>query len=424
MEGPTPVSALIHAATMVAAGVDLVARMFGFFAILPTVMAVIAFVGGFTALFAASMGVVKNDIKQVLAYSTISQYGYMMLALGAGGYVAGVFHLLTHAFFKALLFLGAGSVIIAIHHEQDMWKMGGLKERLPVTYWTFLAGSLALAGIVPFAGFWSKDEALYDALHVGLDNPVYLAAYAMALLAVFFTGFYTIRMVRLTFHGEPRSAAARDAHEPGWNVTLPLGVLGVLATVTGLINMKPLHELAGLDIEFLKKWLDRRRYGGLEGSLVEHYEELARGTEGAGAGLTTETIGGSTELTILISAGLSLGLAIAGAATAWRLYGSAEPDQHTRTLGPFWGLASRNYYQDEFQVWLATGVTQPIARACNAVDQLAIDGIVNGTSSVSLYTGDRLRRIQTGTVTTYAALVVLGLLALFVGFGISGGWLL
>ena len=169
---------------MVAAGVYLVARMFGFYAVLPTALAVIAFVGGFTALFAASMGVVKNDIKQVLAYSTISQYGYMMLALGVGGYVAGVFHLLTHAFFKALLFLGAGAVIIATHHEQDMWKMGGLKERLPVTYWTFLAGSLALAGIFPFAGFWSKDEALYDALHVGLANPVYLVAYGMATSAI------------------------------------------------------------------------------------------------------------------------------------------------------------------------------------------------------------------------------------------------
>jgi len=251
---------------------------------------------------------------------------------------------------------------------------------------------------------------------------VYLVAYGMALVAVFFTGFYTIRMVRLTFHGEPRSAQARDAHEPGWNVKGPLAVLGVLATVTGLINMKPVHELAGLEIEFLKKWLARARYSG-EGSLVEHYEELVWEAEGVGAGLGTDVIG-STTTTILLSAGLSLGLALAGAAAAWRLYGGAEPTQHTRKLGPLWNLASRNYYQDEFQVWLATGVTRPIARACNAFDQLVIDGIVNGTSSVSLLTGDRLRRIQTGTVTTYAALVVLGLLALLIGFGISGGWLL
>jgi NADH-quinone oxidoreductase subunit L len=417
MEGPTPVSALIHAATMVAAGVYLVARMFGFYALLPTALAVIAFVGGFTALFAATMGVVKNDIKQVLAYSTISQYGYMMLALGVGGYVAGVFHLLTHAFFKALLFLGAGAVIIATHHEQDMWKMGGLKERLPVTYWTYVAGSLALAGIVPFAGFWSKDEVLYDALHVGLGEPIYLAAYAMGLLAVFFTGFYTIRMVRLTFHGEPRSEHARDAHELGLNVKFPLGVLGVLATVTGLVNMKPVAKVLGLEIEFLKEWLNMEGTEG--GTLVKGYGELIKDV----AGLTPGMIG-SDVTTILLSAGLSLGLALAGAATAWRLYGGPEPEQHTTKLGAFWGLASRNYYQDEFQVWLATGVTQPIARACAAFDQVVIDGLVNGTSSVSLAVGDRTRRIQTGTVTTYAALIVLGLLALLIAFGVSGGWLL
>ncbi len=141
------------------------------------------------------MGVVKDDIKQVLAYSTISQYGYMMLGLGVGGYVAGVFHLMNHAFFKALLFLGAGSVIVLMHHEQDMWKMGGLKDKAPVTYYTFLAGALALAGIIPFSGFWSKDEILYDAFIVGLEEPVIMAAYAMGLAAVFFTGFYTFRMV-------------------------------------------------------------------------------------------------------------------------------------------------------------------------------------------------------------------------------------
>jgi NADH-quinone oxidoreductase subunit L len=418
MEGPTPVSALIHAATMVAAGVYLVARMFGFYAILPTALAVIAFVGGFTALFAATMGVVKDDIKQVLAYSTISQYGYMMLALGVGGYVAAVFHLLTHAFFKALLFLGAGAVIIATHHEQNMWKMGGLKDRLPVTYWTYVAGSLALAGIVPFAGFWSKDEVLYDALHVGLGEPIYLAAYAMGLLAVFFTGFYTIRMVRLTFHGEPRSEHARDAHELGLNVKIPLGVLGVLATVTGLVNMKPVAKVLKLDIEFLKQWLDMGGTGET-GSLVTQYGELVEGT----AGISPDVIG-STTTTILLSAGLSLGLALAGAGVAWRLYGGPDPEQHTTRLGVVRELAVRNYYQDEFQVWLATGVTRPIARACAAFDQVVIDGLVNGTSSVSLALGDRTRRIQTGTVTTYAALIVFALLVLLVAFGVSGGWLL
>jgi len=176
MEGPTPVSALIHAATMVAAGVYLVARMYGFYALSPTALAVIAFIGGFTALFAATMGLVKDELKQVLAYSTISQYGYMMLALGAGGYVAAVFHLTTHAFFKALLFLGAGAVIIAMHHNEDMWDMGGLKSKMPVTYYTFLAGSLALAGIFPFAGFWSKDGSSTRRLSTGSTTRCCLAA--------------------------------------------------------------------------------------------------------------------------------------------------------------------------------------------------------------------------------------------------------
>ncbi|MFW5983828.1 MAG: NADH-quinone oxidoreductase subunit L, partial [Halobacteria archaeon] len=215
MEGPTPVSALIHAATMVAAGVYLVARLFEFYALSPTALLVVAYVGGFTALFAATMGLVMDDIKQVLAYSTISQYGYMMLALGAGGYTAAVFHLTNHAFFKALLFLGAGSVIIATHHKQDMWELGGLRHRMPVTYYTFLAGSLALAGIAPFSGFWSKDEALLAAFTNAANEPLLYLPFALGLVAVVVTGFYTFRMVALTFHGEPRSEEAREAEEGG-----------------------------------------------------------------------------------------------------------------------------------------------------------------------------------------------------------------
>src|SRR6056297_2915342 len=272
MEGPTPVSALIHAATMVAAGVYLVARMYGFYALSPTALAIIAFVGGFTALFAATMGVVKREIKQVLAYSTISQYGYMMLALGSGGYVAAVFHLTTHAVFTALLFLGAGSVIIAMHHNENMWDMGGLQDRMPVTYWTFLSGSLALAGIFPFAGFWSKDEILYEALVHGLESPLLLAAWAMGLLAVFFTGFYTFRMVFLTFHGEPRSDTAEDPHGVRWNVKIPLVVLGILATTIGFVNMVPVQELTGLHIDFLHQWVEGSPLVAEEfGTGLEHY---------------------------------------------------------------------------------------------------------------------------------------------------------
>ncbi|MFC7045494.1 NADH-quinone oxidoreductase subunit L [Halobacteriaceae archaeon GCM10025711] len=407
MEGPTPVSALIHAATMVAAGVYLVARMYGFYAQLPTVLGVIALVGGFTALFAATMGVVKREIKQVLAYSTISQYGYIMLGLGAGGYVAGVFHLMTHAIFKALLFLGAGAVIIAMHHNENMWDMGGLKDKMPVTYYTFLSGSLALAGIIPFAGFWSKDEILFEALAHGLNDPLLLGGYAMGLVAVFFTGFYTFRMVGLTFHGEPRSETAEDPHGVRWNVKFPLVVLGVLAATIGLVNMTPVAELTGAHIEFLHAWLE----GPLEQTAAGEYHHLLEG-----AGVT------AVELNPLAPGAVSLALALLGAGLGYRLYAVPEPVAYTDKLGAAKTLLYNNYYQDEYQVWLATGLTRPVARAADAFDQGVVDGVVNGVSSVSLFSGSRIKRIQTGVVTNYAALLTLGLVALLVLVGLSGGW--
>ncbi len=414
MEGPTTVSALIHAATMVAAGVYLVARMFGYYALSPTALGIIAFVGAFTALFAATMGVVKDDIKQVLAYSTISQYGYMMLGLGVGGYVAGVFHLMNHAFFKALLFLGAGAVIILMHHEQDMWKMGGLKDKAPVVYYTFLAGALALAGIVPFSGFWSKDEILYDALIVGLEQPIFLLAYAMALVAVFFTGFYTFRMVMLTFHGEARSDAARDPHGVGLPVKIPLVVLGTLALVAGIANLAPVGKLAGVDIMFLEYWLDGR-YGFAEGLTYSAYTDVVAFETGA---IGTET------LTLILGIVLSVGLAVGGAGSAYYLYRGPDPVAHTEKLGSAKEVLQANYYQDEYQVWLAEGFTLPIARNADRFDQGVIDGVVNGVSSVSLFGSSWMTRLQTGIVTNYAALIILGFIALLGAFGIYGGWFL
>jgi NADH-quinone oxidoreductase subunit L len=411
MEGPTPISALIHAATMVAAGVYLVARMYGFYALSPTTLAIIAFVGGFTALFAATMAVVKREIKQVLAYSTISQYGYMMLALGVGGYVAGVFHLTTHAMFKALLFLGAGAVIIAMHHDEDMWKMGGLKDRLPVTYYTFLAGSLALAGIFPFSGFWSKDEVLFAALTQGMQNPVFFIAYLMGLIGVFFTGFYTFRMVFLTFHGEPRTSVAKDPHSFGWNVKFPLVVLGILATIVGFINMVPIAELTGLHIEFLHQWFSN----GGEALTIHHYEELLE--QFAGHEIVEPTV----TMTIASSL-LSLALALAGVGLAHVLYNQPDPVEHTDKLGSIKTLLFNNYYQDEYQVWLAEGVTVNIARGADTFDQGIIDGTVNGISSVSLFSGSRIRRIQTGIVSNYAALLTTGLVVLIIIIGVIGGW--
>ncbi len=414
MEGPTPVSALIHAATMVAAGVYLVARVYGFYALLPTVLAVIALVGGFTALFAATMGVVKREIKQVLAYSTISQYGYMMLGLGAGGYVAATFHLLTHAFFKALLFLGAGSVIIAMHHDEDMWNMGGLREKMPVTYYTFLAGSLALAGIVPFAGFWSKDEVLYEALIHGLaGSPAVLVAYAMGLLAVLFTGFYTFRMVLLTFHGDPRTETARDPDGVGWSVKLPLVVLGVLATTVGALNAVPVHEVLGFPPEYLHDWL---AHDGGESAFAaltsEHYGEL----------LKTQAGYASAEVSSVAAGLVSLALALAGAGAAVVLYRGPDPDPHTEKLGAARTVLYNNYYQDEYQAWLAESFVSPLARALDGVDQGVVDGVVNAVSSVSLFSGRRLRYVQTGVVSNYAALLTLGLTALVVAAALVGGW--
>ncbi len=417
MEGPTPVSALIHAATMVAAGVYLVARMFGFYALTPTTLAIIAFVGGFTALFAATMGVVKDELKQVLAYSTISQYGYMMLALGAGSYVAATFHLMTHAFFKALLFLGAGAVIIAMHHNENMWDMGGLKGKMPVTYWTFLAGSLALAGIFPFSGFWSKDEILYEAFIHGLSDPLLLGGWIMGLLAVPVTAFYTFRMVFLTFHGEPRSDVARDPHSVRWNVKGPLAVLGSLAVVAGFTNMVPVQKLLGIEgIDFLTRWLDNE-FGGIDGVSYSAYNDLLATYAGYEAG----TIGGSEATTLIIAAGLGLGLAVLGLVVAWKLYDVPEPTEHTEKLGGAKDVLYNNYYQDEFQVWLAYR-TEDAAGGANVFDQGVIDGVVNGISSVSLAGGDRIRRIQTGVVTHYAAMLTIGLVALIVVLGVTGGW--
>jgi NADH-quinone oxidoreductase subunit L len=412
MEGPTPVSALIHAATMVAAGVYLVARMYGFYAVSPDALAIIALVGGFTALFAATMGVVKREIKQVLAYSTISQYGYMLLGLGAGGYVAATFHLLTHAFFKALLFLGAGAVIIAMHHHEDMWEMGGLRRRMPVTYVTFLAGSLALAGIVPFAGFWSKDEILYETLiHALGGSSVLVVAFTMGLLAVVFTGFYTFRMVMLTFHGSPRSSHAESPQSVGMSMRVPLVILGVLAVTAGAVNAVPLQKLTGLtEIDFLHQWLD----GGAAALSAHHYAELLP--------YASAYLGGGPATTVLIGAGASLALAGGGALAAVLLYRGPEPTPHTDRLGALGRLWYNNYHLDEFQVYLARGVTAPLAGRLNGFDQRGVDGIVNAVATVAVGIGERIRRLQTGVVGSYARVITIGITTLLVVIAVIGGW--
>ncbi|MFC7073883.1 NADH-quinone oxidoreductase subunit L [Halovenus rubra] len=416
MEGPTPVSALIHAATMVAAGVYLVMRMYGFYALSPTALSIIALIGGFTAFFAATMALVKQELKQVLAYSTVSQYGYMMLALGGGGYVGAVFHLTTHAIFKALLFLGAGAVIIAMHHNENMWDMGGLKSRMPVTYWTFLFGSLALAGIFPFAGFWSKDEVLLETLQHGLSGePILLVGYGFGAAAVVLTALYTFRMVFLTFHGDPRTETAEDPEPIGWNMKFPLVVLGVLSAVAGVINLGAIKEFIGEDALFLKKWLEGKTLDGELGSLsAKEYHHILESDYAAGYEVT--------EISPLGPGALALVLALIGLGGAVALYRGSEPTPHMTKLGRVRTLLMNNYYLDEFQVWLATGLTAPLARAANKFDQSGIDGVVNGTGSVSMFTGQRFRKIQTGIVTNYAALLTMGLVLLLLVFALMGGW--
>jgi NADH-quinone oxidoreductase subunit L len=236
MEGPTPISALIHAATMVTAGVFMVARLAPMYNLSPVAMDVVAVVGGTTMFIGATIALTQTDIKRVVAYSTLSQLGYMMMACGLGGYIAGMYHLLTHGAFKALLFLGCGAVIIALHHEQDMRNMGGLKDKLPVTYWTFVIGALALAGFPLTAGFFSKDELLVASwMSGGLGKVLTI----LGLLTALMTAFYTFRLVFVTFWGNSRVDAhhAKHVHEPSKTMTVPLLILAVLSIVTGYLGI-------------------------------------------------------------------------------------------------------------------------------------------------------------------------------------------
>ncbi len=355
MEGPTPVSALIHAATMVAAGVYLVARTFPIFRAVQlyagaehsTALIWVAGVGAFTALFASTIAIAQDDIKRVLAYSTISQLGYMIMALGVGAFVAGVFHLIIHAFFKALLFLGSGSVIHG-SDRQDMMEMGGLRKYMPITFWTFLAGTLALAGIPPFAGFWSKDEILANAFAY---NKVVWAA---GTLAALLTAFYMGRQIFLTFAGESRRPEAH-AHESPRSMTFPLIVLAIFATALGLVGVpedfpilgsllghNPFHRFVGL------------HYG-------EHYH---------GVGVNFGVMG------------ISVLVALLGLLSAYVLYGrkplkAGQADPLIRLLGPVWKVLRNKYWVDEFYGATIIWATVRISDIAYLFDSYIIDGLVN-----------------------------------------------
>jgi NADH-quinone oxidoreductase subunit L len=399
MAGPTPVSALIHAATMVTAGVYLVARTNALFAMAPVSSTVVAGIGALTALFAATIGLRQYDIKKVLAYSTVSQLGYMFLGVGTGAYVSGIFHLATHAFFKALLFLGSGSVIHAMHqayhathsHEdaQDMRNMGGLRRYMPVTFWLMMIATLAIAGIPPFAGFFSKDEILAAAFARGAAAPLFYVFYAMGILAALLTAFYMARLMAMTFFGDNRTGERERAHlhEAPWIMTGPLVVLGVLSAVGGALNLPPLvggHAA-------LEHWLEPVLEPGLR---VTH--------------LVMPT--GSTEY-FLVGAAVAIG--VVGLWLGFRVT-LARPIPTARAAPPDRGFAlvlNRKYYVDELYEAIVVRPLAWLSRAVlwRGVDQRAIDGVaVNGAAIVSRLAGGGLRLLQTGQVGVYVVLFLVG----------------
>jgi NADH-quinone oxidoreductase subunit L len=409
MEGPTPISALIHAATMVTAGIFMVARMSPLFELSDTALSFVTIIGATTALFMGILGVVQNDIKRVVAYSTLSQLGYMTVALGISAYSAAIFHLMTHAFFKALLFLGAGSVIIALHHVQDLREMGGLRKYMPITYVTMLIGSLALCGIPPFAGFFSKD-AIIEAVHLS-TIPGHGYAYFAVMASVFVTALYTFRLLFLAFHGQPRFASARHAHdaaahhadhddhhavppsESPWVVTVPLVLLAIPSVLAGWVFVEPMliGSYFGSSLvvrpehpamwEFTAEWHD-------VGAFIRH-------------GVLS----------------LPFWLAFAGIGTAWYLYivNPALPGRIKAALGPVYTLLDNKYYFDRFNDWFFAGGARKAGRILSNVgDRVIIEGIVNGSAHLIDRCSELLRRIQSGYVYHYAFTMIIGLFALLI----------
>jgi NADH-quinone oxidoreductase subunit L len=384
MEGPTPVSAMIHAATMVSAGVYAMLRMFPLLsagwkpgAPLTPPMLAMAVIGTFTALFAATIAVAQNDIKKVLAYSTISQLGFMLAALGAGAYAAAAFHLVTHAFFKGLLFLGSGSVIHGMEHgeqhapsasshaldPQNMLNMGGLRQRMPLTFWTFVAGGLALSGF-PFvtAGFWSKDEILAEAW---AHAPVIFFTLA---LAAFLTAFYTMRQISLTFLGQPRTTATEHASENTWTMTLPLAVLAVFAVAAGWV---------GIPSDFL----------GLNLAGAAKFQDLV------GATILTPPEALPFNFVPLLT---SLVVALGGLLAGWwiyRLFAAGDEDPVARTLGPVYALLKNKYYFDELYDWLFVRPVRWLADVAVSqwIDRGLIDGTLHAIGRAGVRVGDALR---------------------------------
>ena len=382
MEGPTPVSALIHAATMVTAGLYMVARLSHLFVLAPFTMNVIAVVGTATALLAATIAVTQTDIKRVLAYSTVSQLGYMFLAMGVGAFGAGVFHVMTHAFFKALLFLGSGSVILAVHHEQDMRKMGALKNKLPITYMTMLLGTFAISGIPFFSGFFSKDEILWKAYSSPLGGPW---LWGVGFLTAGLTAFYMFRMIYLTFHGESRvdSHTVEHVHESPFSMTIPLMILAALAVTGGFFGVPHVFHVIP---------------NGMENYFHGFFAEIPSGHG---------TV--STEWTLMA-------FSVASALLAWffasRLYHSGfDLAEGLRSKWEsLYQLSLNKWYVDELYNTL---IIQPGRLFSTHVlwrlfDQNVIDRAVNTTGDVARMVGNSIRPLQNGLTQNYALIFTLG----------------
>jgi NADH-quinone oxidoreductase subunit L len=399
MEGPTPVSALIHAATMVTAGVYMVARSHVLFSLAPVALTVVAVVGLLTAFFAATIALVQNDIKKVLAYSTVSQLGYMFLGLGVGAFSAGIFHLMTHAFFKGLLFLGAGSVIHAMGGEQDLRKMGGLRKKIPWTYWTMLMATLAIAGTPGFSGFFSKDAILNS---IGGPSGMYL--WGFGVLTAGLTAFYMFRLFFLTFHGQPRFDEHKvHVHESPRNMLAPLVILAILSVVGGWWAAPELFGGENLFARFLSPVFSFAP-GSAAASPNAFWYAIGRGDAPLNHQETLEFMAMAT------------GVALIGFLIAWWFY-LRKPDIPKRLeaslSGPY-RLLSGKYFVDELYaavivrplVWLSTNFLW------HTVDESAIDGTVNGVADVAQDSGGMLRRVYSGNMRSYAAWVVLGAVVL------------
>ena len=386
MAGPTPVSALIHAATMVTAGVYMVARCSVLFALAPASMEIVAIIGISTAIFAATMGLVQNDIKKILAYSTISQLGYMFLGLGVGAFASGIFHVMTHAFFKALLFLGAGAVIHAMHDEQDIQNMGGLKSKMPTTYKTFLVAALAIAGIPPFSGFFSKDEILWKAFSQG--SYIY---WILGWVTAGLTAFYMFRLVSLTFEGKERWSHDKHPHEAPKVMTVPLIILAVLSVIGGLVGVP--HSLGG-------------------GNAVEQFlEPVFERANLILAGAHSASL--SAEYMLMI---LSVLVAIGGIYLARKLYLQKRElvSKMADSFGGIYKLLWNKYYVDEVYEFT---IVKPIKTGSDKLlwrvfDINIIDGIVNGTAKLTAFTSGWMRRIQVGLVQSYALAFVIGIIVI------------